>query len=238
MTLPTDISAQVDWRAFTDSENLAQALAADVAAQLREAIAMRGSAVLALSGGNTPKRFLQQLSQQPLAWDKVVVTLVDERWVPDTHERSNARLLRQQLLQDAAAAACFIPLYRDQDQPEQALAQLQEELPELIDIGVLGMGTDGHTASFFPGGDHLAQALDPHTAARLLPMRADGAGEARITLTLPALLATTQLYLHIEGAQKQAVLQRALSGDGDGVELPIRAVLAQAKAPVATYYCP
>lgn len=238
MTAPTDISAHIRWQPYADSETLAQALAADVAAQLRRAIAMRGGAALALSGGNTPRRFLQRLSEQALAWEKVAVTLVDERWVPETHERSNARLLRQHLLQGAAAAARFIPLYRDLAEPEQALKQLQAELPAVIDVAVLGMGNDGHTASFFPGGDTLAQALDPHTTARLLPMRADGAGEPRITLTLAALLAVPQLYLHIEGAQKQAVLQRALSGDGEGAGLPVRAVLAQATAPVATYYCP
>lgn len=236
MTSPPSLAPLLS--SFADGETLAEALATRVAADLRAAIEARGGAVLALSGGTTPRRFLQQLSQQPLDWDKVTVTLVDERWVPPTHDRSNARLLREHLLQGPAAAAHFLPLYRDTETPEDALAELErrfDALPPAFDAIVLGMGTDGHTASFFPGGDHLAGALDPATSARLLPMRAPGAGEARITLTLPVLLAARQLYLHIEGAEKRAVLDRALAGAGSDAELPIRAVLAQASTPLAVY---
>lgn len=226
---------------FADSEALAGALAAAVAADLRAGIDARGGALLALSGGTTPKRFMQRLSEQSLDWDKVTVTLVDERWVAPDNERSNARLLRGHLLRGEAAAAHFLPLFRDTPEPEDALAELERRfasLPPSFDAIVLGMGSDGHTASFFPGGDHLAAALDPASPARLLPMRAPGAGEARITLTLPVLLAARHLYLHIEGAEKRAVLDRALAGVGADGQLPIRIVLAQAATPVVTYLTP
>lgn len=237
MSAAADLSDRLRLHTFPDAEALAEALAGEVAARLRAAVSARGEAALALSGGNTPRRFLQRLSAQPLDWARVAVTLVDERWVPADHDRSNARLVSRFLLQGPAAAARLIPLYRPLPAPEAALAEVERGLPATIDVAVLGMGTDGHTASFFPGGDRLDDALDPATPARVLPMRAPGAGEPRITLTLAALLAVPHLYLHIEGEEKRAVLQRALSGEGQDAALPIRAVLAQAE-PVATYYCP
>lgn len=233
----TDLSPNIQLHRFADSTALAESLAAMVADDLRAGIAAHGQASVALSGGNTPKRFMQALSQQPLPWDKVVVTLVDERWVPATHERSNARLVQENLLQGPAAAARFVPLYREMPEPEAAAATLEADLPRSFDAMVLGMGADGHTASFFPGGDRLAEALDPSGIARVLPMRAPGAGEPRITLTLPVLLAATRLYLHIEGAEKQAVLQSALSGEGEGKDYPVRTVLAHVGKPIAVYSC-
>lgn len=227
------------FHSFADAESVAGALAASVASDLRAAVQSRGGAVLALSGGTTPKRFLQRLAEQALEWDKVTVTLVDERWVGPENERSNARLIRECLLDGTpAAAAHFLPLYRDTPQPEDALPELERRFEALapdFDVIVLGMGTDGHTASFFPGGDHLATAMDPGTTARVLPMHAPGAGEARVTLTLPMLLAARRLYLHIEGQAKRDVLDRALAGIDADAALPVSAVVAQAPRPVSVF---
>ena len=211
-----------------------------MADDLRTALQERDSASLALSGGNTPKAFMRALSAQSLDWARVVVTLVDERWVPEDHARSNARLLRENLLQGPASAATFLPLYRATATPEDALDDVESDLAALalpFDAVVLGMGNDGHTASFFPGGDRLAEALDPVSTQRVLPMRAPGASEPRITLTLPPLLAAGRLYLHIEGLEKRVVLAQAVSGTGAGAEFPIRAVLRHARSPLATYWC-
>src|SRR5262245_18904028 len=98
---------------FADSENLAAAFANEIAQQLGAAIAARGSATLAVSGGNTPKRFFQALSQQELAWGKVKITLVDERCVPADNARSNESLVRANLLQNKAAAAAFVALFEN-----------------------------------------------------------------------------------------------------------------------------
>jgi len=237
--MTTDLSSRIQLHAFPDPATLAASLAATVAGNLRNALAARGVASLALSGGNTPKRFLQALSREPLDWRHVTVTLVDERWVPESSERSNARLLRQNLLRGAAAEARFLPLYRDTPGPEQALAEIGRDLaalPSPFDVVVLGMGNDGHTASFFPGGDRLAEALDPAATATVLPMRAPGAGEPRITLALPTLLAARHLYLHVEGAEKRRVLEDAISGNGAGAGYPMRSVLRHATSPAQVFY--
>lgn len=237
--MTADLSSQIQLHSFADPAALAESLAATVANDLRTALTARGSASLALSGGNTPKRFLQALSLQALPWRDVVVTLVDERWVPESNERSNARLLRENLLQGLAAETRFLPLYRDTPEPEQALSEIERDLaalPSPFDALVLGMGNDGHTASFFPGGDRLADALDPAATATVLPMRAPDAGEPRITLTLPPILAARHLYLHIEGAGKRHVLDAAVSGVGEGADYPIRNVLRHAALPVQVFY--
>ncbi len=235
---PTDLSLQIQLHPFPDGDAVANALAQAVADDLRTALALRGRASVALSGGTTPRRFLQALSRQALDWANVTVTLVDERWVPDDHERSNARLVREQLLQNEAAAAHFVPLHRPTATPDDALATVAATLPQTLDVAVLGMGGDGHTASFFPGGDQLAHAMDPASAATVLPMRAPGAGEPRITLTLPVLRDAGHLYLHIEGGEKRQVLQQALSGQGAGAGYPIRTVLQALQAPLQVYLAP
>ena len=227
-------------RDFPGKAELAEALAAAVAADLAAGIAETGRAALAVSGGSTPARFFAALSARAdLAWDQVVVTLVDERWVDESSERSNARLVRQGLLQGPAAAARFVPLYRGGTEPGPggiaAANAALADLPARFDAVVLGMGNDGHTASFFPGGDTLAEALAAEGPA--LAIRAPGAGEPRVTLTLKRLLQTRSLYLHIEGEEKVVTLERALE-DGPVEAMPVRAVLRQAAKPVTIFWCP
>lgn len=225
---------------FTDGTQLAEALAAAVAARLEAAIATRGVASLAVSGGRTPERLFAALSAKPLDWAKVVVTLVDERWVPVDDARSNEALVRAGLLQGPAAAARFVGLVSEAASPEEGQAEVARRiaaLPLPFDAVVLGMGTDGHTASFFPKGDSLAEALDPRGGAPVLPLRAPGAGEPRITLTLPLILAAGAVYLHIEGTDKAAVLAEALK-DGPAEAMPVRAVLRARETPPEVYWCP
>jgi 6-phosphogluconolactonase len=213
-------------RIFDSSEQLAQGLAQDVAGWLRDAIAKKSSAVFAVSGGSTPKPFFAALSKLKLDWSKVQVTLVDERQVPEDNVRSNAKLVKEALMRNEAAKAHFVPLYQNPG---------VENLPA-FDIAILGMGNDGHTASFFPGGDQLAKALDLKTPESIITMNAHGAGEPRLTFTLPRLLAASHLYLHIQGEDKMRVLEKALAGL-DQNEMPVRAVLNTAK-PLSLYWCP
>lgn len=213
-------------RVFENRAALARALADDVAAELETAIAARGVAVLAVSGGATPKLFFETLAEADIPWPRVTVTLVDERQVPETHERSNARLVRTHLLRGKAAAAIFVPLF--QNPAAESIAG--------FDVAVLGMGNDGHTASFFPGGDRLAQALKPPHGEPLIEISAPGAGEPRLTFTLPVLEQARSLKLHIEGIEKKQALARAL-GPGPIEDMPVRALL-HGPTPVTLYWCP
>lgn len=223
--------------AFDDGQALAKALSASIADKLREAIDARGEALIAVSGGSTPKRLFEELSHASLDWSRVTVTLVDERWVPDTDERSNARLVESLLLQHKAADAEFVPLYVETATPEAGISEARARVAALeqpFDVIVLGMGPDGHTASFFPGGDRLGEALDVSNTSLVLPMRAPGAGEPRITFTLPVLLQARSLYLHIQGRDKRDVLAEA---EQPGSRLPIASVL-RAGRPLDIYWCP
>ena len=226
-------------RTFGDKDELALALADAVAANLNAGIASRGGAAIAVSGGSTPARFFRALSQRTdVDWAKVTVTLVDERWVDDSSDRSNARLVKANLLQGPAAAAAFVPLWQGGTEPDAAgIARANTAIAAIpvLDAVILGMGNDGHTASFFPGGDTLAEALTGD--GPVLSIRAPGAGEPRVTLTLRRLLAAEALYLHIEGNEKAEVLDKAL-GDGDVADMPVRAVLRQDLRPVTVFWCP
>lgn len=230
----------VHLQAFADRRRLADALAQRVAAALTQDIAQSGRASLAVSGGTTPMVFLAALSAQPVAWDCVDVTLVDERWVPESSSRSNAAMVRSLLLQGRARAAHFLPLFTGHARPEEALDLVETLLARFrlpFSAMVLGMGTDGHTASYFPGGDRFAEAVDPLGRRPVLPMNAPGANEPRITLTLPLLLSAGSLTLHIEGEAKRRVFQSALQPTlqpafqpGPPEDLPIRAVLNHARS--------
>jgi len=229
----------IERRSFADKATLAKELAEAVADRIRAAIAERGAAAIAVSGGSTPGKFFQALGKtKDIDWSKVVVTLVDERWVDETSDRSNALLVNEKMLQGPAANARFFPLYSGGEEPtDAAIAKtnaLMAELPLPFAAVILGMGSDGHTASFFPGGDTLDAALN--ASGPTLAIRAPGAGEPRVTFTLPRLLETDGLYLHIEGEGKAEVLDAAL-GDGPVEDMPIRAVL-RSGAPVTVYWCP
>jgi 6-phosphogluconolactonase len=190
-------------RDFSDKQQLADALADAVAGNLKAGVASRGAASLAVSGGSTPARFFKALSERAdVPWDKVTVTLVDERWVDEASDRSNGRLVKANLLKGRA---------------------------------ILGMGNDGHTASFFPGGDSLAEALT--TEGPVVAIQAPGAGEPRVTLTLKVLLASKALYLHIEGEEKVATLRLA-EAEGPVEAMPVRAILRQTQTPLTVYWCP
>ena len=209
---------------YPDREMLMLGLANVIAGQLADFLRRDGHATLSVPGGTTPGPIFDTLSGVDLDWANVAVVLNDERWVPEDSERSNTRLLRQRLLRGRAAQARLIPLYAPADTPEDMLPALMDGLrPHLpISVLLLGMGADMHTASLFPGADRLDEALSSH-APLLLPMRADAAGEPRVTLTAPVLRGAFHIHILITGADKRAALDRAQQLSPH--EAPVRAIL-------------
>ena len=225
---------------FKDGAALAEGLANKVSATLSDAIAARGRATIAVSGGSTPKAFFKALSGRDIDWGKVTVTLVDERFVPADNPRSNHLLVADNLLQGKAKAADFLPLYRDAGSAEEAAKIASTDAASLghpFDVAILGMGTDGHTASFFPRGSRLAEAISAETPRGVITMEAEGAGETRLTFTFASLQDARLLVLHIEGQGKKDVLAAA-QADGPEEDMPIRAILRRAATPLDIYWAP
>ena len=226
-----------EWYEFAAPQLLATELARAVATRLEDAIADRGHALLAVSGGSTPATFFRALARKPLNWSAVTVILVDERFVPASSERSNERLVTLNLLQADAAAAAFAGLYGDGD-IDDVVDQACERISELrlpIDVTVLGMGTDGHTASFFADAGNLPELLDPNGAHPVLAVQSKSAGEARLTLTMAALRTARNTYIHIEGLPKKELLLDILGGNSTA---PMRSIFDQALHPIDIYWAP
>lgn len=217
----------MEFREYPDREMMALSLADRIASQLGQHLRANPTASLCVPGGTSPIQVFDTLSGADLDWGRVTVFLGDERWVDGEHKRSNARLLRRHLLHDRAAAARYIDLYTGQPQPDDATEKLGATLrPHLpVTVALLGMGNDMHTASLFPGADHLAEAMAAN-APVLMPIRASGAEEPRITLTRPVLAGAIHIHVLIMGPEKREALEKARKMDP--TEAPIRAFLDNA----------
>ena len=220
---------EVARQAYPDRGTLMRDLAELVADQLRAAHASNDRATLAVPGGTTPGPFLEALSEADLAWGDVRVMPTDERMVSETSPRSNARLIRETLMQNAAAVANLVPLH--EPLIGSLTARVQAVLP--IDVLVLGMGADMLTASLFPGAPELAAALSPDAPA-LVEIHPPNQSEARLTLTAPVIRGASVIHVLITGEDKLAAIERAVV-DGPLAEAPVRVALT-APCPVTVHY--
>ncbi len=208
---------------YPDAEMMMMDLADTLASELKNCLLVHEHASFAVPGGTTPGPIFDSLCAVDLDWSRVHVMLTDERWVPETSERSNTRLLRERLLIEKAAAAVYVPLYAEAETPEEKLDDLAKSLePELpISVMLLGMGADMHTASIFPGADQLDRAL--HGDDHLVAMRAPGAPEPRITLSAKVVKSAMSRHMVIVGGEKRAALERARHLPPE--EAPVAAIL-------------
>jgi 6-phosphogluconolactonase len=213
---------------YPDRDTLMRSLAELVGDQLRAAHASHGRATLVVPGGATPAPFLAALSEAELAWDDVTVMLSDERRVDPLHERSNTRAIRETLFRNEAARAHLVDFHGELDRARQRVART---LP--IDVLVIGMGADLHTASLFPGAPELAEALS-EDAPVLVELSPPGEPERRVSLSAPVLRGADVVHVLITGPRKAEALKVALAG-GPVEEAPIRAVLT-APCPVSVHY--
>ncbi|MDF1762360.1 MAG: 6-phosphogluconolactonase [Oleibacter sp.] len=225
---------------FSSSAILANQLADDLADRMRDAIEQRGRVCIAVSGGKTPEQFLQSLSKQKLDWSKVVVTLVDERWVDESSADSNAALVKKNLLQGEASKAYFLALKNPAGDPISGFMACENTLHEQIrrlDFAVFGMGDDGHTASWFPNSSALLKCLDAESSAWCCPVNDAPNGIPRMTLTWRLLGNCRHSYLHFEGPNKLEVFKQASAPDAllDVQSMPVRQLLQQTQVPLSIF---
>lgn len=229
-----------DFNKFSDRKGLVVNLAGRIGALLSNGIQNNGKASLAVSGGSTPIELFQTLSNLDISWQQVVINLVDERWVAPSEPDSNEHLVRTHLLKNKAAAALFIGMKNSASTASAGEAECEQQLqkvPRPFDVLILGMGNDGHTASLFPGAEKLAPATDMDSRKSCIGIAPLTAPHERMTLTLPAILDSRQIFLHITGQKKYDVLQKALT-EGPSVEMPIRYILRQQTTPVSVFRAP
>jgi len=239
------VNANYTFHQGADKQSLAEHLAGELSVQISNAIREKGSAVLALSGGSTPKPLFEALSNLDIDWSKVIITLVDERWVDENHELSNAAFMKTYLLNKLPDTVRFVPLFQEADSVQASLpfviadylqaTHSTADAPRAFDIVILGMGGDGHTASFFPDASNVTELVDIDCEHALLSCNSPSTQVERVTWSLPVLLNTTFLALHFTGEGKRAVFEVASEG-GDTTELPIRSTLFQDRVALNVYY--
>jgi 6-phosphogluconolactonase len=205
---------------------------------LEKVIQEKNHCTLALAGGNTPKPLYKALSEARFPWEKISITLTDERWVAVDHEDSNENMIKHILLNQGSSEPFFIPLKNDASTVEagavEADAILTEKLPQL-DIVILGMGDDGHFASIFPQVSNLNALLSSNTINKCLAVSPSGKQD-RISLTYSYLINSKIIFLLISGEQKNKIIDGALNGSVAYEKYPIYTLLNQTTCPVQIYW--
>jgi len=233
---------------FDTVERLNQSLLSEISSDLEQTIQQHQQACLLVSGGSTPQQLYHSLSHHSMPWDKVSIAMVDERWVDADHPKSNQGFIQQTLYKNEAAKANFYPMIDGSSRVQQqnlqdAAVQINQSYSQLPKkpICVLGMGTDGHTASFFPHAKGLDYALNSKNTycCAIEADRSDTTGDQtqRLTITLEYLLSSQIIYLLIKGQQKWEVYQQALNCK-DRSLMPVSTITNQTKTPVKIYWCP
>ncbi len=227
---------------FDNITILADQLSEKIAQQLAEAIEKKGHALLAVSGGSTPKPLFVKLSNINIAWQNVWVVLVDERWVNANNPDSNEYLVRHSLLKNRAKAAHFMPLKSFHESASQAQVTCNyslQVLPENIDVLLLGMGEDGHIASMFPCADlcMLKKILDNKNPLRVMAIQPNTAPHERMSLTASYLLKSKNRYLLLKGENKLSIYKKALAGE-DIFSMPVRLFTHKTDIELEVYFSP
>ncbi len=223
---------------YSTREDACQAVARRIGDALAADLDDNGEAAIVVSGGSTPGPVFRQLAERKLPWERVTVTLSDERWVKADHADSNEKMLRATLLQKAAAAAHVMSLFQDGLTAAAAspdLARLFGELPLPFSSVMLGMGEDGHFASLFPDYAGLQAALDADGDDKFVAVQTAASPHPRISMTMSALLQSREIILLFFGDKKRKVYEQAKAGEG---ALPVAHLIAQSRVPVRLVWAP
>ncbi|TLP36957.1 6-phosphogluconolactonase [Arcobacter arenosus] len=222
-----EVGTMTNLKKFKNKEELLEELSSDIVELLQDEIEEKGKASLLVSGGSTPKPLFQKLSNIDIPWEKVIISLVDDRWLEPTHKDSNELLVKENLMQNFASKAKFVGMFiegKTAYESDEDCSLTYEDNVFPFDVIILGMGGDSHTASLFPENEKLKEAYDLKNENLCISIKPDTAPYDRMSLTLGAILSAKNIILHIEGEEKLKVYEEALNSK-DIFKTPISAVL-------------
>lgn len=217
---------------FPDIQTLVAGFTDYATTVLNDTLAKQAQASLVVPGGSTPRHFLPELAKSPLPWDRITITLSDERWVDTTDETSNERLIREHLLQHLPDDTRFIGLKTPHNSPIEAINEVEQRLNTIhhpISLTILGLGEDGHIASLFPGIDEQTKNTTRLCIATDQPI----APSSRISLSLSLLTRSEHIALVVTGKQKCQLLNQVEANDNK--KLPISWLTQDSHSPITIF---
>lgn len=235
------VSDEIEWWDYDDVEEMAAAVAGDIGFIIESAIEARGAAVIALAGGKTPIPIYKKLSSARLDWKRVTMVPADERIVPLGDPLSNVTALAKYFLPKGARVIPIVPnAIADYKAAGRSADALMQDLHWPLDLCLLGVGSDGHAASIFPGPD-FDEAVNGPKDRRALGVMPDplpiDAPMPRVSLSLAAITAARALMIAVTGQEKRAVIETAIK-QGPSSAYPVGRALAATELPVDIHWAP
>ena len=216
---------------FTNKAKLELELAEEISQKLDLELKNKGEANLLVSGGSTPKKLYEILSNKKIDWKNVSIGLIDERFVATNSEESNELLIKNTLLKNNAADAKFIGLVFNLDDYQENLnITISKNKPfcKSITCSILGMGLDGHTASLFPNSEEIYTDDSIFGDKIIINTKASSEPRKRISYTKSKILSSKHLFLYFNGKEKLDVFNSAKESNNPSLK-PISAFIHQNK---------